>query len=455
MKLKLFLISVLFQAVVLAQSGFKVDFDYARFNYDDSSNYVEIYYSFYQPNLRVEESAEQQKSISGQLNIRFVDLLTDSTVISKTYEFNSILESADTNSEKSLTGNLGFLVPVGNYNVYLMGMDGNDATHADSVNFEMTINTPPERYWLSDLTFASSIKESQNTSSIFYKNTYEVVPNPSSIYGEPLPVLYFYSEIYNVDENVQSQTLKIDHILLDSQNEVYTRKSKYIPRGNESVVEVGAINVSKAPSGIYLLVVSVSDTVINQTIYTSKRLFVYNPSIIDTSSAVGADQDVMSSEFISMSDEELDEVFAFSRYVATSSEVSQWQKLSDLQAKRTFLFNFWKARDDNINTPVNENKRDYFNRVERANKQYSTMQRKGWKTDRGRVFIIYGEPSEVERYPNQVDTKPYEIWQYDQIEGGVIFIFADMTGFSDYQLVHSTHRNELRDDNWPRKIQTY
>jgi hypothetical protein len=65
---------------------------------------------------------------------------------------------------------------------------------------------------------------------------------------------------------------------------------------------------------------------------------------------------------------------------------------------------------------------------------------------------MYGEPTEIERYPNQIESRPYEIWSYDSLEGGVVFIFADLTGFSDYQLVHSTKRGELRDDNWQRRI---
>ncbi|UCH65583.1 MAG: GWxTD domain-containing protein, partial [Ignavibacterium sp.] len=69
-----------------------------------------------------------------------------------------------------------------------------------------------------------------------------------------------------------------------------------------------------------------------------------------------------------------------------------------------------------------------------------------------RVYLIYGEPSEIDRYPNQTDSRPYEIWSYQDIEGGVIFIFADLTGFSDYLLIHSTKRGELRDDSWERRI---
>jgi GWxTD domain-containing protein len=456
MKLQILFLYLILQFSLAAQNNFRVDFDYARFNYNDSSSYIEVYYSFFQPELTINLNTSQEQNIKGLLNILVTNDLNDSVMIDKTYQFNSILSSSDSTADRSLTGNLGFLLPNGTYKMTLTGTDGNDSLRSDKAEYALDISSlNNDRYSVSDIELAGSIQESDDTNSLFYKNTFEVIPNPSSIYGEPLPVLYFYSEIYNADKNPQTENLKIEHILLDSQNKAFYRKAKFIPRKSASVVEVGAINITKAPSGTYLLVVAVSDSLLGQTIYSSKRLFVYNPDIIDSSVTSMPDQDVMSSEFVSMADEELDEVFSFSKYVASSQEVSQWAKIKETQGKRNFLFNFWKARDSNINTPVNESKREYFSRVDKANQQFGTMQKRGWKTDRGRVLITYGEPSEVERYPNQVDTKPYEIWQYNQLEGGVIFIFADVTGFSDYLLIHSTHRNELRDDNWIRKIQTY
>jgi GWxTD domain-containing protein len=155
-----------------------------------------------------------------------------------------------------------------------------------------------------------------------------------------------------------------------------------------------------------------------------------------------------------MSNEELDETFAVSRYIANDYEQDQWKKLTTEDAKRKFLFNFWNSRDKNTATPQNEYKSEYFDRVKTANERYTTIQKKGWKTDRGRVLITYGEPSEIERYPNQVDTKPYEIWKYEQLEGGTIFVFADLSGFNDYVLLHSTMRGELRDDLWMRQVRT-
>ena len=87
-----------------------------------------------------------------------------------------------------------------------------------------------------------------------------------------------------------------------------------------------------------------------------------------------------------------------------------------------------------------------------ANERYRAIGRDGWRTDRGRIYIIYGEPDEIQRFPNSSDNKPYEIWNYNQIEGGVEFIFIDLSGFSEYTLVHSTKRGEIQDPSWQQLL---
>jgi GWxTD domain-containing protein len=133
-------------------------------------------------------------------------------------------------------------------------------------------------------------------------------------------------------------------------------------------------------------------------------------------------------------------------------EIDKYEKLSNIDGKREYMFEFWKAKDENSAASENDFYRKYLQRLELCNDRYTSMGKQGWKTDRGRVYLLYGEPTEIERYPNQLETRPYEIWNYNELEGGVYFVFADLTGFSDYQLVTSTKRGELRDENWQRRI---
>ena len=95
-----------------------------------------------------------------------------------------------------------------------------------------------------------------------------------------------------------------------------------------------------------------------------------------------------------------------------------------------------------------------MNRVRIATEKYKNIARKGWQSDMGRVYIMYGEPSEVERHPNDSGMRPYEIWKYNDIEGGVQFVFGDLTGFRNYVLLSSTKRGELQDDSWQNELST-
>jgi len=109
-------------------------------------------------------------------------------------------------------------------------------------------------------------------------------------------------------------------------------------------------------------------------------------------------------------------------------------------------------RDQIPETPKNEFKEEYLERVKVVDNKYKTFVKRGVETDRGRVYLQYGEPDEVDNYPNEYNMKPYEIWNYYSIEGGVIFIFGDITGYNNYELINSTKRGEIRDDTWQRRI---
>lgn len=453
MKKLLLLLFITFNFTNFSQQNFRIEFDYARFSYDDSSKYVEFYYSFYHNQL-TPTLIDNQEIVSGILNLVVKNKDDKTEIINKTYQFNNISDTALNNN--SLIGNIGFIIPFGEYVCYVIGKDGNNNSNIDSISFEMNLNKHPENIFsLSDIQIASSIKQSDDQNSMFYKNTYEVIPNPSNLFGETIPVIYYYIEIYNLTKNISSENIKIETQLLNGRNETVLSRSKLLTRKNDAIVDAGILNISKQPTGGYHLLITLSDSVINQRYTSSKRIFIYNPLIIDTTISSYSETSMIASEFAVMSIEELDEVFSFSKYIASKQEVTQWEKLTESDAKKNFLFEFWKRRDMDLTTSQNEFKKEYFDRVQKANNNFTTIQRKGWRTDRGRVFIIYGEPSEIERFPNQVDTKPYEIWQYNQLEGGVVFVFADLTGFSDYSLIHSTVRGELRDDQWQRKITTY
>jgi len=119
-------------------------------------------------------------------------------------------------------------------------------------------------------------------------------------------------------------------------------------------------------------------------------------------------------------------------YIAKDNELSDLKSATTLEEKQKKFLEFWKRRSTNPNAPRNEKMVLYYARVDYANKHF-TRYREGWRTDMGLVYILLGPPSNVERYPFQIDQKPEEVWQYYDLN--YQFVFRDENGFGDYRLL--------------------
>lgn len=130
---------------------------------------------------------------------------------------------------------------------------------------------------------------------------------------------------------------------------------------------------------------------------------------------------------------DLDQAIAQLRYVAREREIRAMRQ-APTPAERLRLFRaFWDERDPSPGTPRNERMEEYYFRVAYANERYSRLRDQGWSTDRGEVYIRFGEPDEIETHPFNFGTRPYQIWTY--YRSGRRFIFVDETGGGDYQLL--------------------
>jgi GWxTD domain-containing protein len=429
----------------------KFEFDYARFKYDSAKTYLEIYYSIGQSNLtKFTKEGEEYNSV--MLDVKIDKQDTSSEVIERKYKVNNKVK--DTLKNQSLLGLIAYVLDTGEYDLTITASDAKDTTFSKTFLEEVKIKDHSKKNArISDIQLASRIiTNSINENSIFYKNTMEVVPHPVGVYGQNYPMLFYYAELYNLDSaKTDSNLVLLKEIYNNYGKKVYDKKKK-VSLNNNSIVDVGAVNITDYPTGSYNLILKLFDKNSPTLYLSSKKFFVFNPNVEDTMQTAIKNNPMLSTEFGAMSEEEVERMFDVSKYIATDDEIDQYKGLDSLNAKRKFLYNFWEKRDQKPRTPVNEYKEEYLSRVEHVNQKYGTLQKKGYETDRGRVYLVYGEPDEVDMHPNDPNTKPYEVWYYHQIEGGVMFVFADLTGISDYELLHSTKRGEIRDDYWQRRI---
>src|SRR5690606_18748493 len=140
-----------------------------------------------------------------------------------------------------------------------------------------------------------------------------------------------------------------------------------------------------------------------------------------------------------MPEEEIDQNIRHAEVIANGRERDRFRRAATLDDKRDALVAFWQARDTNPATSINEARREFYDRLQYALDRYSSSLNEGWNTDRGRTVLKYGYPSQVNPRLYQSDTIPHEIWEYDNIPGSgrSVFVFADRTGFGDFELVHS------------------
>lgn len=120
------------------------------------------------------------------------------------------------------------------------------------------------------------------------------------------------------------------------------------------------------------------------------------------------------------------------RYIITGKERKIFLELPDAE-KEEFKKEFWRRRDPDPSTEENEFKMEYFNRMERADDLFVAEGKPGWLTDRGRILILFGQPTDRITYPMGGD--PYsrcrEIWYY----GNFPVVFVDSTCTGTYHLI--------------------
>lgn len=128
-------------------------------------------------------------------------------------------------------------------------------------------------------------------------------------------------------------------------------------------------------------------------------------------------------------------------YIITDRERGAFLKICDDRQRDAFVETFWARRDPTPGTPENEFKEEHYRRVAYANEHFAAGV-PGWKTDRGRVYIIYGPPDKIESHtgdqkPSSDSPNPSEVWIYRRIQNvghNVRWEFVDTCRCGKYRL---------------------
>jgi GWxTD domain-containing protein len=131
-------------------------------------------------------------------------------------------------------------------------------------------------------------------------------------------------------------------------------------------------------------------------------------------------------------------------YIISPLEKQVFGKLQTDRERDLFIEAFWRQRDPTPGTAENEFKTEHFRRINYANYYLGRQSpMPGWKTDRGRIYIILGEPNDVQRFESGQETYPAEVWFYQDkaslgLPPGFNIVFFKEHGTGDYKLYSPT-----------------
>ncbi|HVP45241.1 MAG TPA: GWxTD domain-containing protein [Bryobacteraceae bacterium] len=136
-------------------------------------------------------------------------------------------------------------------------------------------------------------------------------------------------------------------------------------------------------------------------------------------------------------------------YIITDEERQAFKRLQTDEEREQFIEQFWLRRDPTPDTVENEFKEEHYRRIAYSNERFASGI-PGWKTDRGRIYIMYGPPDEIESHPSggsyerpmeegggETSTYPFEQWRYRYLDGignNIIIEFVDPTMSGEYRM---------------------
>ncbi len=313
---------------------------------------------------------------------------------------------------------------------------------------------------LSGIEFAWNVSD-RTPDTPFAKGSLEVQPHPSAYYGFYKDMLSAYYEIYDLPPPSEGRSYRVRTMIFGA--------------GADTLLEsFDSLHVNEGtawPHALYADVAALSAG------HYRLRIDLLQPDGAQPIASSQSEFDVLWDVDSWRSDaSDLYEVAA--QTLLTQEQAYNFRQLTRGE-KEAKLAEVWRAIDPTPDTAENELRRDFLNRVAYANRHYSVVD-KGMFSDRGRIWIQFGEPDEVqiERLPvsdktlgvviegqipkdskdllskpdqGVVDTRPYEIWTYhlrghemvprhrmNEISAGMKFVFVDEQGYGEYTLRYSS-----------------
>jgi len=424
---------------------------YSTFNSPEGP-YVETYLSI--AGNSVQFVKNENGKFQATVNILMTFKQDNAIKAFKKYELNSP-ELSDTNSINIyFIDQQRILVPNGTYDFEIQLTDKHKTIQPTPYVQSLTLDFPPEKPSISGIQLIKSYSKS-DSSTVLTKSGYELVPMVYTFFPENEAKLIFYCELYNLDKAIpKDQKYLLSYFLETFENNMklndFAKVKKESPKG--VFVLLSEFNIENLASGNYNLVVEARNQ--QNELLSSKKLFIQriNPNAKLTFT------DLLAANIQNTFVEKITNIDTLKEYINSTYPVSSGiekafirgsLKTADLKTLQEYFYNYWQRRDQG--NPSAAWLR-YKLEVDKAQANFGNNIKKGFQTDRGRVYLEYGPPNARSTNYNEPSSYPYEIWQYytlnnNQRNKKFVFYSEDMVT-SDFTLLHSDAIGEVMEPRW-------
>ena len=394
----------------------------------------------------------------GKIAIELIFTQGDSVKAIKKYNLLSPEISDSTSPKPDFIDQQRIALPNGKYDFEISIVDANTKDKPFVAHEPITIEYPINKVSVSDIELVESIQPTKSE-NILSKSGYDLVPYVSNFFPDNIDTLRFYSEIYNTSKVLGEHQRYLVSYYIES-NENSFQLSEFHAFEKKQTSDVGIVlsefPIKQLPSGNYNLVVEIKD-VTGKTV-AIKKLFFQRQSALQNYSL----NDIAAINTTGSFASRITNADTLADYIRSLWPISTYGerafaqdqiKSKDVKLMQQFFLNFWISRNEKNPAKAWY---DYNLQVQAVNRQFSTTNRRGYATDRGRVYLEYGPPSVRDVETTEPDSYPYEIWQYDKLkkQSNRKFVFYNpyLAG-NEYVLLHSDAIGETFDSNWELDLQ--
>lgn len=442
----LFLFLLSGSVTTVSASGPVAYLNFATYTTPGGKSFFETYMSVVGSTLKYVKGGKNKYTVTLHVILTFKK--GDSIVNSSNYNVNA--ESGDTVNKRDFIDVKRFWLPKGLYTLEFKLDDPNDPTHKiNSGHQSVRVGYPTDTVAVSDAEFLLSYTPS-NDAGPYNKCGYNMYPYVFSDYPQGVNKLSFYCEIYNTIKLIPREKFKIEYSIESDGGYSLDQSSNFTAtalRDADTVVPFMAqVPIANLATGSYYLVVSIID-MNNHTMAKRKYSFTKeNPGIRSAQIPEGFAVYMSNRDTLEESIRCLAPISKYNEQGYVMSDSLNYVPMVEL--KRWFYY-FWQSRDSAH--PLDA-WRKYLGEVEKVNNSFNMPNMKGYRTDRGRVYLQYGPPNIRDVEKSNPATYPHEIWEYYKMPDGQTdakFVFySTAVETNNYVLLHSTATGETHNPEW-------